>query len=401
MLACFVCHMGLGYQYLYGALQLDVTEELELGRGAYAAAGQARNYVIALTAPLVGMLLVRFGARPVLAVSICILGAAAFLLSMVEHWTQLLGATMLLGVGVSGIGDITVGHAVSGWVRRSRGAALGFVYTASNFGGMLIVPFVAGLAAEETWRDAVRWTAMATVLLLLPFSALIRPAPEAEAEEEEEEEEEEEATEPEASEGDLDLRAAMATRSFWILAFVHFTYFAYAVAVTEHFISYLLDAGVTREVAVSRWSTAVGLGILSKLSFGVISDRIPARYGMTLLLGLIALSSLMLLAPPSEAVVWVFVVFFGFSYAARDVVTPLIVIDCFGLRYMAKIYGAIFPTLMIGGGAGGILSGLCFDTLGTYAPAFITLAALNVLAAALAPLLRPERVGDRAPASSA
>jgi len=375
--------MGLGYQYLYGALQPDVTQELGLGRGAYAAAGQARNYVIALTGPLVGMLLVRFGARPVFAVSLCILSTAALLLSTVDHWTQLLGATLLLGVGISGIGDITVGHAVSGWVRRSRGAALGFVYTASNFGGMLIVPLVAGIAAEESWRDAVRWTAIATLLLLLPFSALIRPAPD--------DDDPDEPTAPEPDEGELDLRAAMRTRSFWILVFVHFTYFAYAVAVTEHFISYLLDAGVSREVAVSRWSTAVGLGILSKLSFGVISDRIPARYGMTLLLGLIALSSLTLLLPPSELVVWVFVVFFGFSYAARDVVTPLIVIDCFGLRYMAKIYGAIFPTLMIGGGAGGILSGLCFDSLGTYTPAFITLAALNVLAASLAPLLRPER----------
>lgn len=376
--------MGLGYQYLYGALQPDVTQELELGRGAYAATGQVRNYIVALTGPFLGILLVRFGARPVLAVSICILSTAAMLLSYIQNWQQLLGATLLLGIGISGVGDITVGHAVSRWVHRSRGTALGFVYTASNLGGMIVVPLVATLAADESWRDAVRLTALGTLFLLLPFAALVRPAPADPAD----------APEPSAreqAEADMDLTEALRTRSFWVLVFAHFTYFAYAVAVTEHFISHLLDAGVTREIAVARWSTAVGLGILSKLVFGVVSDRIPPRHGMILLLGLIALSSLVLLLTPAEPFLWLFVVLFGFSYAARDVVTPLVVIDCFGVRYMAKIYGAIFPTLMVGGGAGAILSGLCFDWLGTYQPAFLTLAGLNLVAVALAPLLRSER----------
>ena len=190
---------------------------------------------------------------------------------------------------------------------------------------------------------------------------------------------------------DLNLSAAIRTRSFWILAFVHLTYFAYAVAITEHFVSYLLDSGIPREVAVARWSTAIGLGIASKLSFGFLSDRIAPRHGMTLLLSLIALSSGLLLLAPTDALLWIFVVVFGFSYAARDVVTPLVLIDCFGLRYMAAIYGAIFPTLMIGGGAGAVLSGLCFDWLGTYRPAFAALALLNVTALFLTPLLRCER----------
>jgi predicted MFS family arabinose efflux permease len=375
--------MGLGYQYLFGGLQPDITEELGLRRGAYAAAGQARNYVIALTGPLVGFLLVRLGARPVFAVSITILSAGAMLLSYADRWSELLGATLVLGVGISGVGDITVSHAISGWFDRARGTALGFVYTASNFGGMLLVPLVASFAADESWREALRMTALATLLLLLP-AAFIWPPPA-------DSEETADVATPERGHGDMDLTAALRTRSFWILAFVHFTYFAYAVAITEHFISHLLDSGIPREVAVARWSTAIGLGIVSKLSFGYLGDRMAPRHAMTLLLGLIALSSLVLLLDPSEFFLWVFVVLFGFSYAARDVVTPLAIIDCFGLRYMAGIYGAIFPTLMIGGVAGAILSGLCFDWLGTYRPAFAALAVLNLAAVALTPLLRVER----------
>jgi hypothetical protein len=58
---------------------------------------------------------------------------------------------------------------------------------------------------------------------------------------------------------------------------------------------------------------------------------------------------------------------------------------------MAKIYGAILPTLLVGGGAGSILAGICADTFGSYLPAFGGLAALNLLALALLTLLRHER----------
>ena len=68
------------------------------------------------------------------------------------------------------------------------------------------------------------------------------------------------------------------------------------------------------------------------------------------------------------------------------------IIDCFGVRYLAKIYGALFPTLLIGAGMGAIVGGLCADWLGTYRPAFAGLAALNVVALVLVKLLRRERI---------
>jgi predicted MFS family arabinose efflux permease len=68
----------------------------------------------------------------------------------------------------------------------------------------------------------------------------------------------------------------------------------------------------------------------------------------------------------------------------------LIVIDCFGVRYMAKLYGALMPMLLVGGGAGAYLAGLCSDQLGSYMPAFMGLAAMNVVAVLLLLLLRRE-----------
>ncbi len=383
--AAFACHMGLGFTYVFGPLQPDLTSELAVGRGEYAAVAQTRNYVVALTAPLVGLLVVRFGARPVLASSIGLLAAAAFLLSGVENLAGLLGATLLLGMGISGVGDITVGHAVSRWVVRSRGTALGILFTASNLGGMLLVPLIASMAAEESWRDALRYAGAATLVLLLPCSMLVLPPPATAADPADTDDA------ARASARDLDLRQALRTRSFWILVLAHLAYFSYVVAIVEHFVSFLMDRGLPHGEAAGFWGTAVGLGITSKLFFGFLSDRIPTRTGILIVFALLSLSSLTLLLAPAQPFLWFFVALFGFSYAARDVLTPLIVIECFGVRNMAKIYGAILPTLLVGGGAGSILAGICADTFGSYLPAFGGLAALNLLALALLTLLRHER----------
>lgn len=383
VMACFFCHMGLGWTYVFGGLQPAVTEELEIGRGAFAAAAQTRNYVIALASPALGFLLVRVGAGPVFAAGLAILCGAAFALSAIESYAGLLSATLILGLGITCVGDITVGHAVSRWITRSRGAAFGMVYTASNLGGRSVVLAVAALAAGESWREGLQSAGLATLFLLLPFAALIRsPRPD--------EVEAPEIMHSEVASSDMDLHQAARTRSFWILVFVHLTYFAFAIAVVEHFVTYLIDEGTPPSVAAERWGLAIATGVASKLVFGFVSDRIPARWGMFILIGMLTLSSGLLILAPNPTFVWLFVFVFGFSYAARDVVTPLIVIDCFGVQYMAKVYGAIYPTLLVGGGAGAVLTGLCADWLGTYRPAFVIFAVLNLAAICLVPLLRHE-----------
>ena len=87
-----------------------------------------------------------------------------------------------------------------------------------------------------------------------------------------------------------------------------------------------------------------------------------------------------------------FVVFFGFSYAARDVVTPLAIVDCFGVRYLPTIYGLLMMVLAPAGTLGSVLAGWCYDTTGSYDAAFQLFAVVNLLVFAALFLLRRERV---------
>jgi len=81
------------------------------------------------------------------------------------------------------------------------------------------------------------------------------------------------------------------------------------------------------------------------------------------------------------------------------VVLPLVVAECFGVRHLARIYGALMLTLFPGGVLGPLFAGAVFDRAGSYAPAFATFAALNVLA--LAALFAVRTEASRAPGGAA
>ena len=169
-------------------------------------------------------------------------------------------------------------------------------------------------------------------------------------------------------ERDLDARAALRTRSFWIIAVGLLGFWAYLYAMLQHCVLALVDAGVPREAAAAHWANLVAMGMFSKIAFGWIADRVAPKTALLLDYGLLALSALLLLgvSGASAAMVWAFVLLFGFSYAARDLVTPLIIVHCFGARNLAQIYGLLMLTILPGS-AGGIFAGWVRDVTGSYA----------------------------------
>jgi MFS family permease len=154
---------------------------------------------------------------------------------------------------------------------------------------------------------------------------------------------------------------------------------------------FLTDVGLPRDAAAAHLSNAIAIGIVSKLGFGWIADRMHPRSALLLDYGLLLLSSLVLLLLPAPGLVWLFVAAFGFATAARDVVTPLIVTHCFGVRSLPQIYGVLMLTLLPGGTLGPIFAGAVHDATGSYAFAFGSFAALNALSWLALTQVRDER----------
>jgi predicted MFS family arabinose efflux permease len=378
VLGCLVCQIGLGFGYVFGPLLADITEELGLSRAAFSSARLPLLFVISAASPLLGWAVLRFGARAVVTTSTLMLAVSFWWGSRAQSLWDLYLANLVLGLATTGLGDISVGAVVAQWVSRGRGLALGIVYTGSNLGGMVLAPLATWLAARGSWRQALLVIGLAGALFILPFALFAvrerRGSPD------------DPAAEPAApgqppapESGDLTAGQALRTRSFWILAVATFSFFFYFLAILEHFVAALTDAGVSRQAAATWYSAAIGMGLVSKIAMGLFADRLSPRLAILTDYGLLAASSLLMLAVPAPGFLPVFVATFGFAYAARDVVTPLAIAECFGVRYLATIYGAVMVVLAPAGTLGGIFAGWCFDATGSYHLAFQVFAAINLL----------------------
>ena len=110
------------------------------------------------------------------------------------------------------------------------------------------------------------------------------------------------------SERSLDLSEALRTRSFWILAFSLFAFFFYFLGVNQHFVLFLTDAGISREEATGYFSAGLLVGVASKIAGGLVADRLSPKAPLLLDYGLLAASSLLMLALPDDLLLRVFVV---------------------------------------------------------------------------------------------
>lgn len=388
-----VCQLGLGAGYVFAPLAPDILAEFGWSRAEFSSARSSQLILLGATSPLVGALAVRVGTRPILIVSSVVMGVVFLAVGQMQtlwHFAVLVG---VMGVAITGLGDVTVGQLVAQWVTRRRGLALGIVYTGSNLGGAAMIPLVVAVAEASGWRTAVASVAAVVFFVMLPAALLLvreRSAPAVTPS----------AADAPAVEDDahaMGLRAALRTRSFWILSVTIFTFFFYFLGIIEHLVLFLVDEGLPRAEAAGYYQTAIFLGIFSKVALGLAADAMPKRNAILLDFALLATSSALLLVVSGERIwpLWVFVAVYGFSTAARDVVYPLILTHCFGLRYMAEIYGAMMLGLIPGGVLGPIFAAALHDATGSYRIAFLTFTVINVLAVGSLLFVRDERRAQR------
>ena len=358
--ACFVCQLGLGYMYLFGPLLPEVTAELGWTRAEFAAARWFYFGVLGSGLTVVGHLTARVGERLVLVVATVLIAVSFLLLARISELWHLYAANALFGVAMVGLSDVVIAGVVTNWLRRKRGLGLGIAFAASNVAGLIIPRTFAALADSGDWRSALGTLAVIGPACILPFAWLAGTrAPTADG-----------PATTHAGATALDLREAMATRSFWLLLLSLSAYFFFFVGMNDAFVASFLDAGMSRTDATDLYVAAVGAGGISKIGVGLVADRIAPHRGLVIDFGLLALSSVLLFFLPAQPFLALFLVSYGLGVAARDVVFPLVVGDVFGEATVPRIYGAMSIALMFAGPFGSQLTQSIFDRTGSYESAY-------------------------------
>jgi len=388
LLGCLVAQLGLGCVYFFGITLKYVVSDFEWSRTQFAGSGIPLLLGYAIGSPVVGTLTDRLGGRCVMTSAAIGLATAFVGMARMDSLWQFYALSLAMGIALVGLGDIPVAAVTARWVEKGRGLALGFVYTGSNLGGAAVPLVAVAVAARPggSWRQALLVIAGLLLLTILPIVWLtVREPPPGHRPVADPHE-----PEPPAAPA-LDLAAALCTRSFWILfATLTFFYFYY-LGVNHHLVAHLTDIGYSDPQAARTFAGAALVGIAGKLSIGLLADRISHKKALLLNFALMTGASAVLLAADRPTLLLVFLVAHGFTVAAENVLLPLWVVDCFGIRHMAQIYGVLMIALFVGGGLGPVFAGRVFDRLGSYEGAFLTYAGLNLLTVLLLLGTRDER----------
>ena len=341
----------------------------------------------ALASPIIGRLMDRHGARPVLVVSLALMGIS-FLVrpAMTELW-HWYGLSFLQFIGISGITALPAGRLIAIWFPASQGRIMGITVAGINVGGITI-PFIVNVTLGASgWQAG--YVAMGVIAVALAALALlfVREHPP----------ELQDGSSGQSQEADrrmsgLPLSAAARTRSFYaIVGALALGNFGHA-GVFPQLIPHFTELGVPATWAAITVTVMAVAGLISKPTFGYLSERMTARRAMMLTLSGQCVGSVLLVISPAFA--WVGLPIFGVSMGAHSALMPLLVQESFGSRYFGSIMGTVTTFTLIPFGLAPIIAGRTFDVTQSYTLAYLGFAALFVIAAAGLTQMRIREVNE-------
>ena len=356
-----------------------------------------------LAAPWLGRVMDRRGARPVMVASLACF-ALSFLLrplmSELWHWYAL---SCLQYVGFAGATVLPVGRLVGLWFWRTRGRMMGFTSTGPNAGGLVLPPLVAVVLVHGSWQQGYLLLGAITTMVALFALVVVReplanpPPP---------------VTSPLAHPADparqapsgisqdqpeWTAREATRTRTFYAITvatlLAGFTY----ATVLPHVLPHLISGGVQLTDATLAFGGLAACGILGKIAFGFLAERITARRALIIdLLGQSVLALLVALHGASQWM-WLVVPAYGFFLGGCGVMLQVVVQEAFGVQAYGAISGLINLATIATFALGPLLAGLSYDITGSYAGAFILCAGFFFAGALVLLLVREDASAGRQP----
>ena len=349
-------------------------------------AASLRGMEIAILAPLVGVLVDRWGPKRIIFGGALISAGGLILLSYATSLGMFYGAFIIIAIGIACCTTTVLVSAVAKWFRRNVGIANGIAVSGFGFGGLL-VPVIVRLIEVYEWRMTMTILALGMLAIVLPLSLLFRHKPE------------QYGYLPDGLvegtatiddglgpshpiEVDVKVKQALKSSTFWRIA-VAFTCQSMLVITTiTHVMPYLSSIGVARSSS-SLVATAVPVvSIGGRLGLGWLGDKLGGRWvtaGALTMMGF----GLLCFGYASSADTWLLVLFvalFGLGYGGANVLRASLAREYFGRANFGAVFGLIVGINMLGGVIGPTLAGWVYDSWGSYQGIWFVFAGTAIVA---------------------
>ncbi|MFC2122127.1 MFS transporter [Bacteroidota bacterium] len=402
--ACFFYSFYIGGGVFYGftAIFEPIASEFDWSYTQISLAASLRGVEIGLLAPIVGLLVDRWGPRRLMILGSILAGSGLIFLSQVNSLLMFYAAFFVISLGMSTSSSTVLMTGVANWFHKRVSLAAGL--TISGFGaGGLLVPVIVGLVDAFDWRTAMVIWGLGSWILCAPLSLLVRHKPETYGYLPDGEiaiaTTTDEALGPtQIPQDKMGVKQALTSVSFWHIALAQTCLGVALAAVVTHIMPYLSSIGTARSIS-GQFAAALPLvSIGGRLGFGWLGDRYEKKWIAALGFALATAGLLCFGATPSIGM-WLlvpFIVLFSFGFGGNNTIRIALVREYFGRAKFGTVHGLVIGLLMAGQIIGAPLAGWVYDTWGTYQGIWYIFAALTFLSVIImstAPLARQNARG--------
>lgn len=375
----------------FGLFVKPMGDDLGLSRAAFGWAQTARRGAGALSSPVAGPLIDRFGSRVILPVAAMMTGLALIGLAYISHeWQLILLFTVMGLVGMSGPGALAMSVPVLKWFVTNRGRALAIMSLGIPVGAVLIVPFTEYLIETVGWHTAWMILAIISMGVIIPLSAIfVRRQPEdmgllPDGDTGPDSGGDDSATSDGVSdEVSWTVAEAMRTTTLWRLVIVFSAASLGAGMVDLHRIPAFMDRGLDPAlVSLATAFNAVCAGVAT-FTFGMLVRYIPVRILGAIGFMMLVLASGMTIYADNIPFMFASMAIFGLGNGGMMFLQDFIWADYFGRESVGSIRGLVNPISLVVGGLGPPVAGYAHDFIGTYDPVWWVAVGLLALAAML------------------
>ena len=371
----------------------QLIEQFHTGRGEVSLSQSITMLAAGITGIFVGRILHRNSPKKFLLWGSVVNGVILLLLSLANNLWFLYVFSAIAGLA-GGFGTaISMFTLLSRWFTRKWGTALGIAMAGVGIGNIVFQPLVGIIAQNFGWRATYLFAGSLVLAINVPLilfvlkdnpesmgllpdgdksieitsppndKPLIQPI-----------------TEPTTSVENTGLFAYLKRPPLWLMG-ISFALISIGYsAVTAHEVSFITDMRISATIAASALGITIGIGAISALASGWLSDRLMSRYVTILFLFLAIAGMLILIQADTMPQIWIFVVLYGIGSGANLTLLPIATRDIFGAANFSAIFGFAVVLLFAGNAIGAPLAGFMFDATKSYHIVFIIVTVLYAAA---------------------
>lgn len=319
---------------------------------------------VGLLGPAMGVVLDRVSIRRIFVAGVVAQAAGLYAFSRVTTPAEYALASLLVGLGMSGVTILPNQVLVARWFHDRVGLVNGVVLGATAMGAAISPPLATRIIEASDWRTGFAWIAgLALVPPLVVVLGLVRDRPSDLGLVPYGADRVRAALPPDG----LSLAEAASTPTFWALMAAIFLGGVPCYSFNKHILVFLRENGFDPITAADTKGLYFFVSGCSRLSFGWLSDRYDRRLMTLAHLALIALGYPLILGVPSHPS-WLLpcILVVGIGYGGLLPSLPILAVHYYGRRHLGTILGVYKIPYDVAAAAAPLFTAWLYDLYGGY-----------------------------------